>query len=123
MLGGSGIEAFSVMGAADRVAASVVNVTGQPFVKALRVEVEQKSQSSWDAQLQALSKSEVRSGDVLLASFWFRTESVPVESGEEINLAFVAKRGPGPRICAARQRSLRGPRVTTICDRLARGAL
>lgn len=88
VLGGTGIEAFKVQGAADRVATSVVDVAGQPFTKALRTQIKEKSANLWDVQLAATSTSEVRSGDVLLASFWFRTEYVPVESGEaetEIN--------------------------------------
>jgi endo-1,4-beta-xylanase len=88
VLAGAGIGAFAVHGAADRVATSVVDVTGQPFTKALRTEIKEKSANLWDVQLAAASTREVRSGDVLLASLWFRTEYVPVESGEaetEIN--------------------------------------
>jgi endo-1,4-beta-xylanase len=82
LLGGAGIDAFSVQGAADRVVKSVVDVTGQPFTKAVRAEIKQKSANLWDVQLAANAKGDVRSGDVLLVSFWFRTEYVPVESGE-----------------------------------------
>src|SRR5689334_13224036 len=39
VLGGTGIEAFKVQGAADRVATSVVDVAGQPFTKALRTQI------------------------------------------------------------------------------------
>lgn len=88
VLEGAGITAFAVQGAAERVATRIVEVQGQAFVKALRVEIKQESPNRWDVQLAATSKSEVRSGDVLLASFYFRTEYVPVESGEaetEIN--------------------------------------
>ncbi len=88
LLGGSSISAFTVMGKTERVESSVVDVTGQPFSKALRAKIKEKSQNLWDVQLQATAKGEVRSGDVLLASFWFRTQYVPVESGEaetEIN--------------------------------------
>ncbi len=66
---GSGIEAFGVLGAADRVVANVVNVTGPPLVRAPRVELELSSQNLWELQLRALRQSEVRGGDVLLASF------------------------------------------------------
>lgn len=88
LLAGESIEAFQVTGATDRVETSVVDVTGQPFSKALRAQIKQKSQNLWDVQLTAPVKGEVRSGDVLLASFYFRTEYVPAESGEaetEIN--------------------------------------
>lgn len=88
VLGGTGIDAFELRGAAERVALSVVAVAGQPFTRAIRAAIHEKSQNLWDVQLAATSASEVQSGDVLLASFWFRTEYVPVESGEaetEIN--------------------------------------
>jgi len=81
VLGGS-IEAFALQGAAERVALSVVPVAGQPFDKALRAEIKEQSPNLWDVQLLATNKTEVKSGDVLLASFWFRTEYVRVESGE-----------------------------------------
>ena len=88
VLEGGSIDAFTVQGQTAKVATKVVDVTGQPFTKALRAEIKEKSQNNWDVQLTATSKSEVRSGDVLLASFWMRTEWVPAESGEaetEIN--------------------------------------
>jgi len=88
VLGGAGIGAFSVRGATERVATSLVTVTGQAFTQALRTQIKEKSTNLWDVQLAATSMSEVQSGDVLLASFWFRTEYIPVESGEaetEIN--------------------------------------
>ncbi|HTV23106.1 MAG TPA: endo-1,4-beta-xylanase [Polyangiaceae bacterium] len=88
VLGGAGIRAFQLAGATERVATSVVDVTGQPFTQALRAEIKEKSVNLWDVQLVATSTSDVRTGDVLLASFWFRTEYIPVESGEaetEIN--------------------------------------
>lgn len=95
LLGGGGIGAFSVAGAAERVATSVVDVSGQPFTKALRAQVKEKSQNLWDVQLVATNETDVRSGDVLLASFWFRTEYVPVESGEaETEVNFELNRAP-----------------------------
>jgi endo-1,4-beta-xylanase len=95
VLGGAGIDAFKVVGAADRVAVDVVAVTGQPFAKALRAQIREKSQNLWDVQLVATSASEVKSGDVLLASFWFRTEYVPVESGEaETEITFELNHEP-----------------------------
>lgn len=88
VLGGAGIHAFEVRGAVDRVKTSLVDVTGQPFSQALRTEIKEASPNLWDVQLAATSTRGVQSGDVLLASFWFRTESIAVESGEaetEIN--------------------------------------
>lgn len=82
VLGGGGLAAFRVAGAAERVATRVVDVTGQAFPQALRVEIKESSTNVWDVQLAAASQSAVKRGDVLLASFWFRTEYIPVESGE-----------------------------------------
>jgi GH35 family endo-1,4-beta-xylanase len=88
LIEGKSIDAFSVQGQTAKVSTSVIDVTGQPFKKALRAEIKEKSANNWDVQLQAVSKSAVQSGDVMLASFYFRTEKVAVESGEaetEIN--------------------------------------
>jgi endo-1,4-beta-xylanase len=82
VLGGAGIDAFEVRGVTTRVASRVVDVKGQPFSRALRAEIKESSPNPWDVQLVATSRSAVQSGDVLLATFWFRTEYVPVESGE-----------------------------------------
>jgi GH35 family endo-1,4-beta-xylanase len=82
LLEGKGIEAFALTGQTARVVTSTVDVTGQPFSKAVRAQVKEKSQNIWDVQLATTIKDEVELGDVLLASFWFRTEYVPVESGE-----------------------------------------
>jgi endo-1,4-beta-xylanase len=95
VLGGAGINALRVGGVAERVATSVVAVAGQPFARALRARIKENSQNLWDVQLVAPSASEVRSGDVLLASFWFRTEFVPVESGEaELEVNFELNHQP-----------------------------
>lgn len=88
LLEGKSIDAFTLAGQTTRVETSTVDVTGQPFHKAIRAQVKEKSQNIWDVQLATTIKDEVQQGDVLLASFWFRTEYVPVESGEaetEIN--------------------------------------
>ena len=79
---GGGIDTFSLFGAAERVGLSVIDVAGQPFAKALRAEIKQQSPNAWDVQLLATNERDVKSGDVLLASFWFRTEFVRAESGE-----------------------------------------
>ena len=95
VLGGGGIDAFAVRGASDRVTTRVVDVTGQGFSRAIRAKIEKGSQNLWDVQLVATAKHAVRSGDVLLASFWFRTEYVPVESGEaETEITFEQNHEP-----------------------------
>lgn len=82
LLGGQGMDAFQLTGQTARVATSTVDVTGQPFRKAIRAQVKEGSQNIWDVQLTATVKDPVELGDVLLARFWFRTEHVAVESGE-----------------------------------------
>jgi endo-1,4-beta-xylanase len=95
MLSGAGTEAFALRGATERVAISDVSVSGQTFSKALRAKVEQKSQNLWDVQLVASGAGEVKTGDVLLVSFWFRTEFVPAESGEaQVEVNFELNRPP-----------------------------
>jgi hypothetical protein len=82
VLGGAGVDAFELRGVTARVATHPVEVTGQSFRRALRAEIKESSPNPWDVQLVATSRSEVQSGDVLLASFWFRAEYVLAESGE-----------------------------------------
>jgi hypothetical protein len=95
LLGGKGLDAFALAGNTARVTTSVVDVTGQAFSKAVRAQVKEKSQNIWDVQLVATVADEVRHGDVLLVSFWFRTEYVSVESGEaETELTFELNHPP-----------------------------
>jgi endo-1,4-beta-xylanase len=95
VIGGRGIAAFTLTGATERVQVSTVDVTGQPFQHAVRAAIKEKSQNLWDVQLSAKSASEVHVGDVLLASFYFRTEYVPVESGEsETEIDFELNHAP-----------------------------
>lgn len=95
LLGGKGIAAFALAGNASRATTSVVEVTGQPFNQAVRAQVKEKSQNTWDVQLAATVAEEVQRGDVLLATFWFRAEYVSVESGEaETELVFEMNHEP-----------------------------
>lgn len=82
VLGKEGLRAFKVDNDAKKVALSYVPVEGQPFKEALRVEIKQPSNNPWDVQVHAMTTAPVERGDVLLATFYFRTEWAPVESGE-----------------------------------------
>lgn len=82
VLGSKGLAELALHGEAKRVAVSSVKVEGQPFSEALRVEIREKSINPWDVQLQARTNGAVEKGDVLLATFYFRTDWAPVESGE-----------------------------------------
>jgi endo-1,4-beta-xylanase len=90
LLGGKGAAAFALVGpAADTVEQSTVAVTGQPFAQASRFKVKERARNSWEVQWRAPATADIHTGDVLLASFYLRTEFVPVESGEgqtEINV-------------------------------------
>jgi GH35 family endo-1,4-beta-xylanase len=82
VLGARGLEELALHGEGKRVELSLVHVAGQPFSKAFRATVREKSTNPWDVQLQARTAAKVDKGDVLLATFYFRTEWAPVESGE-----------------------------------------
>ncbi|HEX6274486.1 MAG TPA: endo-1,4-beta-xylanase [Polyangiaceae bacterium] len=82
VLGARGLEELALHGETKRVELSLVDVAGQPFSKAFRATVKEKSTNPWDVQLQARTSAKVDEGDVLLATFYFRSEWAPVESGE-----------------------------------------
>jgi len=82
VLGAAGIKDFKVDNDAKKVAISFVPVEGQPFKEAMRVEIKQGSGNPWDVQVHAYTTKPVQRGDVLLATFYFRTEWAPEESGE-----------------------------------------
>ena len=77
-----GIKAFKVNGKAERVQLSYVKVEGQPFAEALRAEIKTPSANNWDVQVQTSVPKAVNAGDVMLATFYFRTEWTPKESAE-----------------------------------------
>src|SRR5262245_59722085 len=70
-----GIEAFKLQGKTERAAAAMVAVEGQPFARALRVEVKEKSGNPWDVQLQQRVEKPVQVGDVILATLYLKAEA------------------------------------------------
>lgn len=82
VLGPEGLDAFKVHGKAERVELTKVPVEGQPFTEAWRAKIKEPSANEWDVQIQAPTATRVEQGDILLATFHFRTEWVPDESGE-----------------------------------------
>jgi GH35 family endo-1,4-beta-xylanase len=82
VLGAGGVRELKVDNDAKKVAISYVPVEGQPFKEALRAEIKQASGNPWDVQVHAMTTKPVERGDVLLATFYFRTEWAPQESGE-----------------------------------------
>ncbi len=82
VLPAEGIRAFTLNGKTDLAEISFYPVEGQPFEEALRADVKGGAKNNWDAQVQAPIAKPVERGDVLLATFYFRTEWAPQESGE-----------------------------------------
>lgn len=95
ILNGRGVQALVVNGKAERVQIGYVKVEGQPFDLALRAKIKETSQNNWDVQVQARNMQPIARGDVLLATFYFRTEWAPQESGEgETEFNFELAREP-----------------------------
>ncbi len=85
VVGGPGIDLlrqFTLQGSPAKVVVSYVPVTGQPFTEALRAEVKEASRNPWDFQVLVMNSQPIKRGDVLLATFYFRTEASRQESGE-----------------------------------------
>ena len=59
-----------------------VEVTGQPFSNALRLETIKRPPNEWDFQLGAWSAAPVAAGDAMLASFYARAVKGQAETGE-----------------------------------------
>src|SRR6478609_4239347 len=78
----AGIESFKLQGKTERATAQMVAVEGQPFARALRVEVKEKSGNPWDVQLQQRVEKPVQVGDVILATLYLKAEASHEESGE-----------------------------------------
>ena len=82
MIGGDGVRAFALSGETSRVELSHIAVEGQPFDEAVRAEIKEQSTNPWDVQISTKNAAPVERGDVLLATFYFRTEHSRDESGE-----------------------------------------
>src|SRR6185437_2030868 len=59
--------------AGENATMSVASVSGQPFAKALRIQVTRKPQRAADVLISAPVNAALASGDVLLLSFWMRS--------------------------------------------------
>ena len=94
LLGGRGLRDFVLQGDVNKAEVSQVSVHQQPFGEATRLRVKEASGSEWSVQLQAATTAPVEAGDVLLATFYLRTE-VPKEDGIG-ETCFVFELGQGP---------------------------
>jgi hypothetical protein len=95
LVGPTGLKAFGVNGEADKVAVSVVPVTGQSFNQAIRAEVKKGSGHEWSVQLQAPTLQAVDEGDVLLATFFLRADT-PLEDQSTVQTQFVFEEAKSP---------------------------
>jgi GH35 family endo-1,4-beta-xylanase len=80
--GNLGMKAFVLQGDPAKVAITHVAVEGQPFTEALRAEVKEMVPNTWDLHVLVKNTKPVARGDVLLATFYFRTEKANEESAE-----------------------------------------
>jgi len=95
MLAGLRIDGFELQGDREKVSLSTVKVEGQPFTQAVRAETKAPSQNAWDVQLATKTREPVERGDVLLATFYFRTVRSLEESGEgQTEFVFELARDP-----------------------------
>ena len=94
LLGGRGLRDFVLQGEVQKAEVSQVSVHEQPFGEATRLRVKEGAGSEWSVQLQAPTSAPVEAGDVLLATFYLRTE-VPKEDGVG-ETSFVFELGKGP---------------------------
>lgn len=76
------LRKFALSGETDRVRKETIEVDGMPFERALRLTMTESGQDPWTMQLVAPTQTNIEVGDVLLASFWVRTERSENESGE-----------------------------------------
>lgn len=82
VLGGKGVRAFTIQGDPQQLDAKWFPAENQPFAEYIRAETKERATNSWDLQLRASNTTEIKAGDTMLATFYFRTSWVPDESGE-----------------------------------------
>ncbi len=80
LLGPEGALAFKLAGATSKVDVAVIDVTGQPFDKALQATIKEPGTSAWEVQITSPTTAPVKKDDSLLATFYARVEK-PQESG------------------------------------------
>ena len=67
---------MKLQGDPSKVALSFIPVEGQPFTEALRAEVKEATRNPWDLQVHVSTTAPIESGDILLATYYFRTETL-----------------------------------------------
>lgn len=85
---------FQLQGDQDKVELSTVDVTGQPFDKALHAQIEEAGGSEWAVQVTSQNATSVEKGDVMLATFFARV--VEEQDGGGGETQFVFERASAP---------------------------
>lgn len=87
-------EAFTLRSSAEGAAAEVVETTGMPFTKAIRVRVPAAGKKPYDIELKATTIGPIRKGDVLWLSFWWRAAPSTDSEFEAVTRVYVSKSSP-----------------------------
>jgi hypothetical protein len=95
LTGPAGLKAFVIEGDADKVVLQTVPVTGQTFVEAVRADIKKGSANEWSVQIQAPTTAPVEDGDVLLATFFLRTDK-PLDGEVTGQTQFVFEESKAP---------------------------
>lgn len=83
------LEDFYFYDADQIVDHSIVPVSGQSFTQAFRVQVDGQPSNSWSQQLQFTETGGIKTGDIVLFSFWARVISSLEETGGGFATALV----------------------------------
>lgn len=98
LVGDKGVKSLALMGKKERVELSWVPVEGQPFSEAIQAKITEKSGQTWDVQMATKALAPVAAGDVMLASFYMRTEWTPDETAEGVSeFVFELAKEPYPK--------------------------
>lgn len=88
VLAADSVESFKAFGATRKVALSVIDVAGQPFERALSIQIHEAGQSPWEVQATSPTTERIEKGDVLLATFYVRVVEEEEAGGGETEFVF-----------------------------------
>jgi mannan endo-1,4-beta-mannosidase len=88
LVGPAGVKAFQATGEVAKVAITPITVAGQPFTDAVRVEIKEGSSHEYAVQMSTKIIAPLKAGDVILATFYLRTETPQEGSVGETEFVF-----------------------------------
>ena len=94
LVGGRETQDFVLQGQVEKVEVSRIPVQGQPFAQATRLRVKEGSGLEYAVQLQAPTTAPVELNDVLLATFYLRTEVAKDDGVGETSFVFELGKPP-----------------------------